>query len=180
MTHPATIVIDETPVVRTAARIWVAADAFYFLAFFFGLFYLRTLNENGRWHPAGEHASTGLLIATAVVLVVGAVALAVMARGGDSWLGWIGVGSQLVGAVLCFWQLLHLDFATATAGAFGSLLVGFTASMVVHLLGAAYWSEVGTMSRARTAEAGTVAGAATNAVFLAAIYVLFAFLFLVL
>ncbi|HEX2589663.1 MAG TPA: hypothetical protein VHL51_15445 [Gaiellales bacterium] len=179
MSHPATIT-SETPVIRTAARIWVAADSFYFLAFAFGLFYLRTLNENGRWHPAGESASTGLLIATAVVLVVGAVGIAVMARGGAAWLGWVGVASQLVGAVLCFWQLLHLNFATATAGAFGSLLVGFLASMVVHLLGAAYWSEVGTMSQARTAEAGTVAGAATNAVFLAAMFVLFAFLFLVL
>jgi hypothetical protein len=179
MSHPA-VLTSETPVIRTATRIWIAADSFYFLAFLFGLFYLRTLNENGRWHPPGEHASTGLMIATALLLVIGAAALVAMARGGAAWLGWVGVASQIAGAALCFWQLLHLDFATATAGAFGSLLVGFLASMVVHLIGAAYWSEVGTMSRPHATEAGTIAGAAANAVFLAAIYVLFAFLFLVL
>jgi hypothetical protein len=178
VSHP-TQIVSETPVIRTGTRIWVAADAFYFLAFAFGLFYLRTLNENGRWHPHGEQPTTWLLVATVVIVVAGAACLALMARGGPAWLGWVGTASQLAGAVLAFWQLLHLDFATQTAGAYGSLLVGFTASMVVHLLGGAYWSEVATMSAGRAADRGTVGGAATFAVFLAAMYVLFGFLFLV-
>ena len=36
---------------RLGARLFVAADAFVFLAFLFGYLYLRSLNQHGLWRP---------------------------------------------------------------------------------------------------------------------------------
>ena len=39
------------------ARLFVAADAFFFLGFLFAYLYLRALNSNGLWHPPHIHPS---------------------------------------------------------------------------------------------------------------------------
>ena len=36
---------------RVGAHLWSSATAFFFLAFLFAYFYLRSLNNHGQWHP---------------------------------------------------------------------------------------------------------------------------------
>src|SRR6478735_3113186 len=91
------------------ARLFVAADAFFFLGFLFAYLYLRALNSNGLWHPPHTNPSGAL----ATVSLVAAL--------------WGGV------------QLFDPGFAPAHGGGYGAVFVGFTAGLTVHLLGAASW-----------------------------------------
>ncbi len=42
---------DRSHNLRLGARLFVAADAFVFLAFLFAYLYLRSLNQHGLWRP---------------------------------------------------------------------------------------------------------------------------------
>src|SRR4029079_12826517 len=66
-----------------AGRLFVAADAFLFLAFVFAYLYLRALDNNGMWNPPGQNPSGAmglvvlvLVVATAAVVHAGAGRLA--------------------------------------------------------------------------------------------------------
>src|SRR5919109_1682316 len=55
--------------IRVGSRLWAAAQAFFFLAFFFAFLYLRALNTNGLWqgwphtHPSPSTGfGVGILI----------------------------------------------------------------------------------------------------------------------
>src|SRR2546423_5234227 len=64
----------------TAGRLFVAADAFLFLAFLFAYLYLRALNNNHMRNPHGQNPSRtmGLVV---LVLVVATAALLHVASG---------------------------------------------------------------------------------------------------
>ena len=52
------------------SRLWASALVFFFFAFLFAYFYLRSLNEHGLFKPKGVHAPQGWGIAITVCLVV--------------------------------------------------------------------------------------------------------------
>src|SRR5437764_12632174 len=66
--------------IRTGSRLWAAAQAFFFLAFFFAFLYLRALNTNGVWRGWPHHhpnPSTAFGVAILIcVLAAAAVARA--------------------------------------------------------------------------------------------------------
>src|SRR5581483_9692078 len=68
---------------RTAAQLWSSATAFFFFAFLFAYFYLRSLNQSHLWKPKGVDAPVAggtivaaLVVASALVAWAGARRLA--------------------------------------------------------------------------------------------------------
>jgi heme/copper-type cytochrome/quinol oxidase subunit 3 len=133
---------------RLGARLFVAADAFVFLAFLFAYLYLRSLNQHGLWRPPHTSPSLALGLVT-LVAVVGSAASFVVAlralRAGRprNWRAGAGLSLALMLAALVAqgWQLVDPGFSPYHAGGFGSVFVGFTATLLAHLLGATYWLE---------------------------------------
>lgn len=131
-----------------AARLFVAADAFLFLAFLFAYLYLRALDDNGMWNPAGQNPS-GTMGLVVLVLVVATAALVHVGAGRVGSSGpaafrapaaaALGVG--LVATALTASQVFRPGFSPSHAGGIGSVFIGFIAVYLVHLLGGLYWLE---------------------------------------
>jgi heme/copper-type cytochrome/quinol oxidase subunit 3 len=133
---------------RLGARLLVAADAFVFLAFLFAYLYLRSLNQHGLWRPPHTSPSLALGLVTLLTVVGSAAALVVALRAlraghPRKWRAGAGVSLALllIAVVAQGWQLVDPGFSPYHAGAFGSVFVGFTATLFMHLLGASYWLE---------------------------------------
>jgi heme/copper-type cytochrome/quinol oxidase subunit 3 len=139
---------DRSSNLRLGARLLVVADAFVFLAFLFAYLYLRSLNQHGLWRPPHTSPSLALGIVTLVALLASSAAFVTALRelrAGHPRTWRIGAGLSLalllVALVAQGWQLFDPGFSPYHAGAFGSVFVGFTATLFAHLLGAAYWLE---------------------------------------
>jgi len=132
----------------TAGRLFVAADAFLFLAFLFAYLYLRALNNNHMWNPHGQNPSAAMGVVVLVLVVVTAalvqVAAGRLAASGPAAfrapaLAALAVG--LVATVLAASQVFRPGFSPSHAGGIGSVFIGFIAVYLVHLLGGLYWLE---------------------------------------
>jgi heme/copper-type cytochrome/quinol oxidase subunit 3 len=133
---------------RLGAWVLIAADVFIWAGLLFGFVYLRSLNSHGLWHPHGISPSTALGIVTAIAIVASAVAVryalgALRDGSSGTWRAGAGIGLALlvVALVVQVVQLVNPGFSPSHAGGYGSIFLGYTATMVVHLLGAAYWLE---------------------------------------
>jgi heme/copper-type cytochrome/quinol oxidase subunit 3 len=133
--------------VVTGAHLCASATAFFFIGFLFAYFYLRSLNNNGMWHPkhvspslALGTASMACLVAAAVVLQMGLQSQRAGRR--DDWRREGAVGLLLVLASL---GLQIAEWATQgfgpTQGAYASVYVGWTGVLFVFVLGTAFWLE---------------------------------------
>ena len=135
-----------------AGRLLAGATTFFFLAFVFAYFYLRSLNENGMWRPAMTPAHhhikpvQGLGAAMIACVLISAV-LAVLAgrrmKGqSSSWLA-PAIGSLVLGlAAVC---LQCIEFTSQkfgpTDGGYASVFCAWSAFYVVAVLGTMYWLE---------------------------------------
>jgi heme/copper-type cytochrome/quinol oxidase subunit 3 len=133
---------------RLGARLFVAADAFVFLGFLFAYLYLRSLNQHNLWHPSHTSPSLALGLVALVTMVGSAAAFVVglrALRAGKPREWRAGAGGALalliVALIVQGWQLFDPGFSPYRAGAFGSIFVGFTATLFAHLIGATYWLE---------------------------------------
>src|SRR6478752_6355275 len=119
----------------TAGRLFVAADAFLFLAFVFAYLYLRALDNNGMWNPHGQNPS-GAMGLVVLVLVIAAAALAQVGAGrlASSGPAVAALVVGLVATVLTASQVFRPGFSPSHAGGLGSVFIGFTAVYLVHLL----------------------------------------------
>jgi heme/copper-type cytochrome/quinol oxidase subunit 3 len=129
------------------SRLWIAAEAFFFLAFVFAYVYLRVLNVNGMWRP--PHTKPPLAMGTvgfALIVVsalLSAVALRRMRAGAvPAWRGMslVGLLLGLTAVSMSGWELSHLSFSASDSG-YGSVFVGWTALYALNVLGAMYWLE---------------------------------------
>ena len=124
-----------------SVRLFVAADAFFFLGFFFAYLYLRALDSNLHWHPSGTDpsAALGTVLAVSVILAAGAL------RYGAERAARAGVIAALVLVLVAFAcqgvQLFNPGFSPSYGGGYGAVFVGYSAAMFGHLLGALYWVE---------------------------------------
>ena len=162
------------------SRMWIAADAFFFLSFVFAYVYLRSLDTNNMWHPAGTDPSTALGLVTALLMVAAAGGSLVASRwaqaGRPFALPAAGAAACVLGAtVIQGIQLFNPGFSPSHGGAYGSVFVGFTAGYALHLLGAFYWSEVVAATAARNPGSPELAadaeGLSAFLVFMAAVMV---------
>ena len=167
-----------------AGRLFVAADAFLFLAFLFAYLYLRALDNNGMWNPPGQNPS-GAMGLVVLVLVVAAAALVQAGAGRLSSAGsvafrapaWAALGVGLVATVLAASQVFRPGFSPSHAGGIGSVFIGFMAVYLVHLLGALYWLETQAVQPSDETLHATVPPCVLYWWFLAAVLAIFSVLF---
>jgi heme/copper-type cytochrome/quinol oxidase subunit 3 len=141
--------------IRVGSRIWAAAQAFFFLAFFFAFLYLRALNTNGLWRGwPGHHPSPSLAFGVAILICV--LASAAVARGAvlvspALWrlAAWASLGLALAAVGLQAAQFSSLGFGPTDA-AYASVFVGWSGLFALFLLGTCYWlaTVVGDVGRA--------------------------------
>jgi heme/copper-type cytochrome/quinol oxidase subunit 3 len=174
-TAPRTRIDELEPVdllarnLRVGSRIFAAAVAFFFLAFFFAFLYLRALNTNGLWRGwPPHHPSPSLAFGVAILVCVlgsAAVARAGVLLASALWrvaalaslfLALAAVGLQAA-------QFSSIGFGRTVAG-YASVFVGLSGLFALCLLGACYWlgTVVGDVSRA--GEATELRAAALDAV----------------
>jgi heme/copper-type cytochrome/quinol oxidase subunit 3 len=137
-----------------AGRLFVAADAFLFLAFLFAYLYLRALDNNHMWNPQGQNPSGTMGIVVLVLVVVTAalvhVAAGRLASSGPAAFRAPAVAALGVGAVatvLAATQIFRPGFSPSHAGGIGSVFIGFIAVYTVHLFGGLYWLETQAVQR---------------------------------
>jgi heme/copper-type cytochrome/quinol oxidase subunit 3 len=145
-----------------ASRLLCGATTFFYLAFVFAYFYLRSLNQNHMWRPAHVHPDQGLGAAFIACIVISALAAIVAGRrmkaGAAGWLApaAIAVALGLAAVALQCIEYTVQDFGP-TNGAYASVFVGWTGFYLISVLATMYWLEtqVATELRARRAPAGS-------------------------
>jgi heme/copper-type cytochrome/quinol oxidase subunit 3 len=157
-----------------ASKLLAGATTFFFLAFLFAYFYLRSLNQYGWWRPSAEllkeakevHVNLSPdqgLGAAFIACVLLSAALTILAgrrmkRESPGWLtpaiGGLVLG--LAGIVLQCLEYTSQRFGP-TDGAFASVFCTWTAFYLIAVLATMYWLEtqVATERRARRAPAAS-------------------------
>jgi heme/copper-type cytochrome/quinol oxidase subunit 3 len=130
---------------RLGIRVVAGSTIMFFLAFVFAYFYLRSLDTNGLWRPAGVDPPQGYgaAIVSLDVLSAGSVAYAAYAaRRGRPWLASAGL-SLVLALAFCVVQALeyaHLGFGTQSGG-YASVFIGWTLLFLVSMFMVIYWVE---------------------------------------
>jgi heme/copper-type cytochrome/quinol oxidase subunit 3 len=146
-----------------SARLLAGSTTFFFLAFVFAYFYLRSLNQNRQWHPGHVKVEQGFGAAIVACVVVSAALAFVAARQikveSRSWLapaaGAVALG--LAAVVLQCVEFTAQHFGP-TDGGFASVFCAWTAFYAIAVLGTMYWLEtqVATELRARRVPGSTL------------------------
>jgi heme/copper-type cytochrome/quinol oxidase subunit 3 len=165
---PATADIEippEPPVVgaRTltvASQLLAGATVFFFLAFLFAYFYLRSLNQDHMWRPAHVKPDQGLGVVLIACLAL-SVALTIVAkrqmkRHASAWVAPAsgGVALALAAVVVQCIEYTVQHFGP-TNGAYASVFCAWTGFYLIAILCTMYWLEtqVATELRARRSPA---------------------------
>src|SRR5258708_29358147 len=100
------------------ARLLCGAISFFFLAFLFAYFYLRSLDPNHGWKIGPVHPSMGLGVSIMVLFVLSAVVLRIGAlRSADTvTVSVVAIVLALVAIVLQFVEYTQLDFGSSSVG----------------------------------------------------------------
>src|SRR5499427_9312173 len=132
----------------SASYLLAGATAFFFVSFLFAFFYLRELNNGGMWKPSGVDASVGWGTAVVACYVLSALLVRLgltdhRALRRDRWRV-KGLAALLVGLVGLVLQVIgwtHQSFGPADGG-YASVYFGWTAFMLLFVLGAMIWLEM--------------------------------------
>jgi heme/copper-type cytochrome/quinol oxidase subunit 3 len=139
-----------------ASRLLAGASTFFFLAFVFAYFYLRSLNQEHLWHP--RHVKPGQALGAAMIACVILSALLTiisgrqMKSGSRGWLapaiGGVALGLAAVGLQCVEYTVQHFG---PTDGAYASVFCAWSALYLIAVLCTMYWLEtqVATELRAR-------------------------------
>ena len=134
------------------ARLLCGTAAFFFAAFVFAYFYLRSLDVHGSWKIGPVHPSIGLGVAIVVALILSGAALRVaVARPAlDLPAASVALALALLALVLQVVEWTTLGFGPVS-GAYASVFIGWTVMYAVLALACIYWIEtqVATIWRAR-------------------------------
>ncbi len=129
-----------------ATRLLAGATTFFFLAFVFAYFYLRSLDQEHMWHPAHVKPNQALgavfivcVLASAAVTTLGGQR---MKRESRDWLAPViaGVVLGLAAIVLQCVEYTVQHFGP-TDGAYASVFCAWTALYLIAVLGTMYWLE---------------------------------------
>ena len=146
-----------------ASRLLAGGTTFFFLAFVFAYFYLRSINQEHVWRPAHTHLDPNQALGAAMIacIVVSALATILAGRrmkaGSRSWTTLVGVGLVL-GLAAVVLQLI--EYTTQrfgpTDGAYASVFCAWTGLYLIAALATMYWLETQLASelRARRSPAG--------------------------
>jgi heme/copper-type cytochrome/quinol oxidase subunit 3 len=115
------------------------ATVMFFLGFVFAYFYLRSLNTNDLWRPAGVEPPTAYGIVIAASLALSALVFGWGARdaerGGGRWVAASGVALALglVAVIAQAFEYAHLGFGPESGG-YASVFIAWTALYAVAVL----------------------------------------------
>jgi heme/copper-type cytochrome/quinol oxidase subunit 3 len=127
----------------TAAKMFCGAIAFFFAAFAFAYFYLRSLDPNHGW-TIGKHVSPsgGLGVTIMAVFVLSGIFLVMAARrpSDEISMGVAALVLALTGVGLQFLEYSVLGFGPASGG-YASVFFGWTATYALAALWGIYWIE---------------------------------------
>jgi heme/copper-type cytochrome/quinol oxidase subunit 3 len=131
---------------RVGMRILLGADVFFFAAFFFAFFYLRALNNDYAWLPAGTTHPTRAIGAIIVLLLVlctafymlGARAVAKAPSSGRT-LFWLALIAGILCCVVQLYEFRNLGFDPQLGGGYPSVFVGLKGGLLAQLVGALLW-----------------------------------------
>jgi heme/copper-type cytochrome/quinol oxidase subunit 3 len=147
------VVEEEPPEVLgrnliSAGYLLAGASAFFFVAFVFAYFYLRSLNNAGMWKPAGVDASIGWGTAVVACYVLSALLVRLgladhraLRRGGWRLKGLVALLAGVVGLVLQAIAWTHQGFGPADGG-FASVYFGWTAFLFLFVFCTLLWLEM--------------------------------------
>ena len=155
LAHPAAeydIVEGEPPELlgrnlNSAAHLLASATAFFFLAFVFGYFYLRSLNNAGLWRPKGVDPSQvlGAVVMALTVISAGLVRLGLVDHRAQRRPQWRvkGIAALVAGVAALVVQVVEWtsgSFGPADGG-YASIFFGWTAFQLLFSVGALFWLE---------------------------------------
>jgi heme/copper-type cytochrome/quinol oxidase subunit 3 len=139
-----------------AARLLAGATTFFFLAFIFAYFYLRSINQEHLWrhgHIDPNQALGAAMIACVVLSAILTLVGARQMRGGSR--SWVAPAAAAVVLGLVAVALQCVEYTRQhfgpTDGAYASVFCAWTAMYLIAVLGTMYWLEtqVATELRAR-------------------------------
>jgi heme/copper-type cytochrome/quinol oxidase subunit 3 len=141
-----------------ASRLLAGATTFFFLAFVFAYFYLRSLNVEHLWHPKHVNPSQGLGAAMIACVVLSALLTIISGRqlkgGSRSWLA-PAVGGVVFGLAAVALQCIEYTvqkFGPAD-GAYASVFCAWTALYLIAVMFTLYWLETHVASELRARRA---------------------------
>jgi heme/copper-type cytochrome/quinol oxidase subunit 3 len=129
-----------------AVGVWLAlaADTFFFAAWWFSFFYLRALNNNQAWTPQGVGPPSrgfGLIVLGLVILMAVCYWLTSRLLYGSFLSSLLSPISLILGIAACLFQgygMWHFGFGL-TEGGYPSVFAGVTGSWLVQLVLAVGW-----------------------------------------
>lgn len=129
----------------SAGHLLASATAFFYFAFVFAYFYLRSLNNAGLWHP--KHVTPSITLGTLVMALT--VASAVLVRLGlldqragrrEQWrlkgAAALGLGLAAVVVQIVEWPVIGFG---PYDGGYASVFFGWTAFNILFALGTLFW-----------------------------------------
>ncbi len=132
---------------RIAAHLWSSATAFFFAAFLFAYFYLRSLDSSSVWRPKHVDPSFALGTLVAIALVAAAVSLrlGLVDHRGDRRpasriKGVVAVALLIVAVVLQIVEWSTQGFGP-TNGPYASVYLGWTGLLTIFVVGLTFWVE---------------------------------------
>lgn len=144
-----------------ASRLLAGATTFFFLAFLFAYFYLRSINQDHMWRPPHINPDQVLGAAfVACVLISAALAILAGRRMKRRSSGWVAPSSVAVALGLAAVVLQCVEYTVQhfgpTDGAYASVFCAWSGFYLIAVLGTMYWLEtqIATELRARRAPAG--------------------------
>jgi heme/copper-type cytochrome/quinol oxidase subunit 3 len=132
---------------RIASQLWASGTVFFFFAFLFAYFYLRSLNSQGLWHPHNVKAPVGFGTVITTCVAISALAAWSATRrlqaGDDSAWRRLGILALLLGLAAFVLQIVEYSMIGfgPTEGGFASVFLGWTGLYSLFVLGTMYWLE---------------------------------------
>jgi heme/copper-type cytochrome/quinol oxidase subunit 3 len=128
------------------ARVIAGTTILFFAAFAFAYFYLRSLNNTGRWRPEGVDPSQRYGLAIVLLFAASAAVLGYAAWAARQERGWLAAAGAalalgLAGCVAQVLEYAQLHFGPLDGG-YASVFIGWTVFFVVFALLALVWVEI--------------------------------------
>jgi heme/copper-type cytochrome/quinol oxidase subunit 3 len=127
-------------------RVMAGVTIMFFLAFVFAYFYLRSLNNGGRWQPPRVDPPQGYGAAIVILFALSAACLVYAdraARAARTWRPVVGIALALglAGCVVQGFEYANLGFGPLDGG-YASVFLGWTLLFTVFVIVAMYWVEI--------------------------------------